>query len=199
MFEKIKYMWNIVCAEKCGQKGIKALKEGEYDLARSCSTKAIGNYRKALKLNDKFKDSLEDKSSIQKIITSIEEVISLSERGKTIEDVVHLSSSLHPVGCNPNNYLANRMIDMYRIASDRLDMSPKVIKMIYINNKSVPQELGETMNQYLEGKLSKEETKTRLQELKSRTNDHFEELGIDPNKDNMPIAVLLDTLNKAPK
>ena len=45
--------------------------------------------------------------------------------------------------------------------------------------------------------LEAEETKTRLQELKSKTNDNFKELGIDPNKDNKPIAVLLDPLNKS--
>jgi len=183
MFEKIRYAWNVtnfrrmtgIAGERAGQE--------QFEVARVLYEQAVRYGEKALKFQERVKN--EKIEGLQGIVEHAKQMVEMMDQAAVVRDMKVMSLTFRIKGANPQNYLADKMIDMYRIVADRLD-SPEVLKKIYLENEAVPLELRATINQYMLGKLTRKQIEARLQELKAKTERVFRSMGIDPAKNNNP-------------
>ncbi len=209
MFESIKYLWNGLRFMSYATQAQKAFESGDKKLSLKLSEAAIKSGKRALELSKVVKGSPPETTiSLQKALSGVEELYkNLQQRGsEPVEqdtlrrDVkrqyVQLGLQIGGVGgSETKDLIADKMVDMYRIAADRLDNSPQVLRIIYVDNDTAPEPLREVMSQYLDGKLTKDETAKRLAELKAKTEQYVRDLGAKPEDAQRPAVIFHGTTN----
>lgn len=200
MFEELRCYWHESMFLSHTKNLHRAIQAGNLRFARVYAESALKSGRKALKLSEKIgaRESGENlqkaMKSIQNAMKSIQNICDTLHGKRNMEPAgdpirqevkrqyVQLASQMAVAGGNSENFIADRMIDTYRIAISRLDKSPEALRMIYVDNDMVPQSLKEVISQYLGGKLTREQTIQKLTELKSKTEQYVRELGTNPDK-----------------
>jgi hypothetical protein len=82
------------------------------------------------------------------------------------------------LGEGQQEYVAGRMIDMYRIAIKRLDDDKNFLQEMYINNPYVPESLKDIIKRFVDGKISKEDAVKELTEMQEIAKQCFEKMKI---------------------
>lgn len=197
MFERIKLGWNLGIFRKQYDLSQRAFNSKRYSLAISYIEKALNAGKKALVLSEELNSEV--KKPLQKALVGMEEIcqalrhleILQSPEEKELrlsikKQFVEMSSQIVTPGVNQADFIANRMVDMYRIAKDRLGAGEKVLRMIYIDNENVPESLKKVINAYLDGDITKEEAEQQLDELAANTRQYVMELGAKPETAKPP-------------
>lgn len=207
MFESIKYQRNAQRFVNYITRLQKALDSGDKNLILKLSEDAIKLGKRALELSEVVEGiPAEATNALQRALSGVEELYkTLQQKGsEPVEQdplrqavkrqYVQLGSQMRVAGGGrAEDFIADRMVDMYRIAADRLDSSPQVLKMIYVDNDTAPKPLREVMSQYLDGKLTKDETAKRLAELKAKTEQYVRDLGTKPENAQRPAVIYQGT------
>lgn len=209
MFESINYQWNAKRFVNYTTQLQRALDSGDEKLILRLSEDAIKSGKRALELSEVVEGiPAEATNALQKALSGVEELYkTLQQRGgepveqDPLRQVVkrqyaQLRSQMGVVSKGrADDFIADRMVDMYRIAADRLDSSPQVLRMIYVDNDAVPEPLREVMGHYLDGKLTRDETAKRLAELKAKTEQYVRDLGTKPENAQRPAVIYHGTLD----
>ena len=198
MFEKLKLKYSKLKVEYSvnaftiyGRRLRKLVRPGNERVYEEVLERTIKFGEKALELDKNIgriptearimiQESLED---LKKIYESVKEIKYESAEEDSLKQIVEkqYTQLRLRIGNTNNNsiaesFIANMIVDQYGIAINRLDKSPEVLEMIYVNN-NVPEPLRKVISQYLGGALTKEQATEKLTELESKTKEYVGELG----------------------
>lgn len=203
MLESFRLRWNLEILGRCWDLSRKALNANNYLLAIQNAERALNAGRKALSLSDKVNP--EAKERLQKVLPVIEKYCQeLREKNSAVQQspeekelrlavkkqFVEMNSQMFVSGANKAGCIADKIVDMYRIAKDRLGAGKKVLRMLYIDNETVPEPLKKVISSYLDGSITKEEAEKKLDELATKTKEYLSELGVNPEAGEHPRALL---------
>ena len=113
-------------------------------------------------------------------------------RQEVKKQFVGMVGGMQVLGADKANFVADRMVDMYRIARDRLGGSKQVLQMIYVDNEEAPAPLREVVGAYVRGELTEEVATQRLDELAAKTRQFVIELGANPEQSEQPVAISME-------
>ncbi len=180
----------------------RTLTQAELGRATILCEKALDCGRQALKLGQALGKPDQD---LEKAVTKLQEIYNQITGKKIVDDsegtlekaiateCLFVARQFGVVATNPNDVLASRIVDMYRIAADRFDGSKEVLKMIYVNSPAVPPLLKATMTEYVEGRATKEETVQRLHEIQELVKTYLQKRGLNPDTKEQAKLVILKT------
>jgi len=207
MLESIRYQWNTQMFVNYTAQLQGVLDSRNEKLIKRLSEKAIKSGKQALELSEVVEGiTTEETNSLQEALGVIEQLYeSLQQKESEPIDQDPLRQSVKrqyvelgfQIGVDGSgrakDFIADRMVDMYRIAADRLASSHEVLRMIYVDNDTTPEPLRNVVGQYVDGKLTKEQATEKLNELKSKTKQYVRDLGANPDEAQRPTAIYLGT------
>lgn len=183
MFEKIRYIWKVVNFRRLIESASTNIAPDQYEYASALYEKALKYGEEALRLQDRTRSSKIE--GLSRLVDETREMWAFMEKGAFVRDMGRLAQNFSIVGADPRSYFAERMINMYDIALERLD-SPETLRKEYTENEYVPLMLRAVITAYINKKLTRKKTEAKLKELKTKTEMTVKALGIDPTKNNKP-------------
>jgi len=112
-------------------------------------------------------------------------------RQEVKKQFVAMADGMQIVGADKANFIAERMVDMYRIAKDRLG-SKQVLQMLYVDNESAPAPLRAVVSAYVQGEIDEDAIAQQLDELAAKTREFVIELGANPDESQHPVAISME-------
>lgn len=122
------------------------------------------------------------------------------------KEFLELGSQLGVVGQDPDEFVSDRMIDMYRIARDRLGDNESILRMIYVDNPQCPAPVREIIGRYVKKEISKEEAAKQLTERQEAAKKVLGKMKINAkgSKDSFAVVspsvpYMVSVTDRAPK
>jgi hypothetical protein len=201
MLENFKYLWNIQMFVNHTTLLQRALDSGNEKLINRFLENAMKSGRRAMELSEVVEGiSVEATAALQKALGGVVQLYESMQQSEPVEQdpirravkrqYVQLCSQMGVAGGGKTeDFIADTMVGMYRIAADRLNGPPEVLRMIYVDNDAAPEPLRNVVGQYVDGKLTKEQATEQLAELKSKTEQYARDLGASPDKAQRPTMI----------
>lgn len=106
------------------------------------------------------------------------------------KEFLELGTQIQVIGQDPDEFVASKMIDTYRIARDRLDDGEKILRLIYVDNPGAPEFVRGIFERLVKGEISKEDAAKQLTERENAVKKYLGEMKIKATGSKESAAVV---------